>query len=178
MKSKTKKWLGAIAIVLVSVTLCGVLGSAFGLFTKDLSEVTLREHNEANLLSYHERFEDYNEGDGITATLKKDGRISLKGENKLTGDIVIPLEDVTLSAGTYSIWGAPNGGNKSYHIAVTYTDADGATQTSISDFKNNTITLTSQQTVSVKLVVCPDTTVYATIAPVLCEGTENVGFFA
>lgn len=176
LKTNTKIVIAAVAAVLVTVILVGALGQAFGLFTKDLKDVTLRERNEANLLTG--TFTDYNKGDGITATAKKDGSIVVKGENKSSGNITVEVEKVELKAGTYSLWGASKGSNVTYYMMATYVNDLGSAATVVADFTGNSFTISVDQTVTVSIVICPDAEVNATIRPVLCAGVEEVDFYA
>lgn len=171
-------------IIVAGVVFCliAILGSAFlgnitDGFQKDLDDVSLRERNELNLLTG--AFTDFNDGNGVSATGRNDGSIVLGGENLSETDIVIPVEKVTLAAGTYTVSGAKNGGNTTYHIAVKYVDGSGSTQTAIGDFASKTFTITSQQEVEVTIVVKPDANVKGVLVkPVIVQGTEKGDFYA
>ena len=172
INSNRKIIAAVVASVLLAVIMVGVLGNALDLFSKDFSDITLRERNAKNELKG--TFTDYNAGDGIKATRNNDGSIKLRGKNESGADIVIPLETVTLGAGTYSLWGASNGGKNSYYIKAVTVD----NSVYISDFTGNSFTLASEQAVNLYIVICDETSVYTTLKPVLCKGTENVGFYA
>ena len=171
---------GKIIVACAITCLIALLGAAFlgnitDGFQKDLDDVSLRERNELNLLTG--AFTDFNDGNGVSAKGRNDGSIVLGGENLSESDIVIPVEKVTLAAGTYTVSGAKSGGNTTYHIAVKYVDGSGSTQTAIGDFTSKTFTITSQQEVEVTIVVKPDANVKGVLVkPVLVQG-EDVGDF-
>ena len=164
-----------VSVVLASLV-CSFLGGISEGFT-NWEDATLRERNEANLLTGE--FADYNNGDGVTASSRTDGTIILGGKNGTDNVIEIPVESVTLAPGEYTISGAPDGGNSTYHIAVKYVDGDGATKTAISDFNAKTFTLTTNQTVELVIVIHPDVNVKGVgIKPVLVKGAEVGDFYA
>lgn len=181
LKSNTKIVIAFVASVLVAVALVGVLGNSLGLFSKGLDEVTLRERNEKNLIqSWTET--DYNNGDGVTAKFKDDGRVVLGGQNKTSNNIKIEYAKLNLVPGTYSLWGAENGGNSTYHIRAEWTDSEGA-KTAVSDFNNNTVKIVNDGNTSVEVTLYIFVGVDAyvnnvTVKPVLCSGTEKVSFYA
>lgn len=172
LKTNTKLILAVVAAVVVSTLSVALIGNAAGLFTKPLDEITLRDRNEENILMGN--FSDYNAGNGVQATMNKDTSIKLSGTNKSGEDIEILVEQVTLEAGTYSLWGAPNGGRQTYHILLRTNDG----QEIVSDFDGNSFVLESKQSVSVYIVVCDEVTVYTTVRPVLCKGAAEVDFYA
>ena len=172
LKTNTKLILAVVAAVVVSTLLVALIGNAAGLFTKPLDEITLRDRNEENILKG--TFTDYNAGNGVQATMNKDTSIKLSGTNKSGEDIEILVEQLTLEAGTYSLWGAPNGGRQSYHILLRTNGG----QEIVSDFDGNSFVIDSKQSVSVYIVVCDDVTVYTTVRPVLCKGAAEVDFYA
>lgn len=176
---KAKKFIAAGCIffaLLFSLSFIGNLSNGFENW--DVAEWTVRERNADNLLSGN--FTDYNKGNGITATADNNGVITLKGE--YVGDeekIVIPVQNVVLNPGTYTISGAPNGSVKTYHIQVKYVNQSGAELYAVSDFDDSTFILDTNQAVEVSIVVYPNCEIKrGTIKPVLVEGTEIGEFFA
>ena len=167
--------IAVIAAVLASLFLVGALCNSFGLFAKDLGDVTLRQPNEKNLLSEVEvKFETYNTGDGLTMTVEDDGRVKVSGKNETSNDVKVLYATVILAKGEYTLWGADKGSNSTYHIVA---ECDG--QSYVSNFSNNKIVVSGETaTVNVYIVVKPDTTVSTTLKPVLCAGTEEVSFYA
>ena len=173
---------GKIIIACAITCLVALLGAAFlgnitDGFSKDISEITLRERNEDNLLSG--KFVDFDDGNGVTATGRNDGSIVLGGKNLSDSNIVIPVEKTTLTPGTYTLSGAKDGGNYTYNISVKYVDGNGTDKTAIGDFSGKTFTITSQQEVEISIVVCPDVNVKGVlIKPVLVSGAEVGDFYA
>ena len=171
-------WWGLIAIMLCIVLAVSLLGKITGGFTKDWEDVTIMERNPDNLLSgkYGWTDDKYNSGDGITLNARKDGTVILNGEYKGSSEKVeITLEKRTLSAGTYTLSGAPYGGNYTYHLAVIY-----GSVTVIGDFgeAKGTFTLTESTEVTLKLVCFPDEKFSGvTIRPVLVEASEAGDFY-
>ena len=167
-------WIRLILIALGIVLAVSFIGRATDGFSKDIKDMSIRTRNPDNLLSGE--FEDYNAGDGITVTAKKDGTLILNGEYKGSeSSVVIPVETVTLSAGTYTISGAPNGGNYTYHLRVKYGET-----TVISDYgaSGGEFTLTASTSVAVELVVFGDNEFKnVKIQPVLVVGTEAGDFY-
>ena len=167
-------WGKLLLIALAIVLLVSFIGSITGGWTKKWEDVTILQRNEDNLLSGD--FEDYNAGDGITVTARKDGTLYLNGEYKGSQQsITIPIEEVSLSAGTYTISGAPNGGNYTYHLKVTYDSTS-----VIADFGSSkgTFTLTKDTAVTVQLVVFGDCEFNnVKIQPVLVDGSEAGDFY-
>ena len=178
MKRIKVTWLGVFAFAMIIILAVTFIGRITGGFTKDWEDVTLRERNPSNLLSgtYGWTNDKYNVGDGITITASKDGTLVLDGEYKGASEkVIIPLETVSLSAGTYTISGAPDGGNYSYYLCATYNES-----TVIADFgaENGTFTLTQPSTVTINLVCFGDSKFDdIKIRPVLVDGTEAGEFF-
>lgn len=176
MSTKTKRTLSMIGMILICVMLCAFIGNLSSGFSNfKVSEWSLRSRNSDNLLSGD--FVDYNSGDGISVTARNDGTLVVKGEYLGTEDcLVIDVETVTLSAGTYTLSGAPNGGNYTYYLRVSY-----GSKTVTGDFGTDggTFTLSSSTAVTVQLVVYPEREFNnLVIRPVLVEGTEAGDFYA
>lgn len=178
MKRVKVTWLGVVAFAMLIITVVTVIGRITDGFTKDWEDVTLRERNPENLLSGEYGWTDdvYNKGDGITVTAKKDGTIILNGEYKGAEEYTtIDLEEVSLSAGTYRLTGAPAGGSYTYYLKAIY----GETSV-IGDFGDDkgTFELTSPQTVKLQLICFGDNKFESIkIQPVLVEGTEIGEFY-
>lgn len=176
LKTNTKIIIASIAVLLVAVAACSFLGSISDGFT-NWEDATLVERNSANLLTG--KFTDFNDGNGVNATARKDGSIILSGKNLTDADLVIPVETLNLAAGTYTLSGAPKGSNLSYHIVAKYTDGSDAVQTAISDFSNKTFTIVGQQNVEISIVVTAKTSVNnVLLRPVLVSGNEIGDFYA
>ena len=177
-KSVRFTWIGVIALILVVVLAVSFIGKITGGFTKDLDDVTLRDRNPENLLSGDYGWTDNkrNMGDGIVLTSKKDGTIILDGEYKGSEQsVTIDLETVSLSAGTYTVSGAPKGGSYTYHLLISYSSG-----TCTADFgdANGTFTLTSPESVELKLVCFAENSFDSIkIQPVLVEGSEAGDFY-
>ena len=175
MKKSTIKML---AIVAVACVVMAFIGNITGGFQTSLKDASLRPRNPDNLLSGEYGWKDdvYNVGDGYKLSVKNDGSIIIYGE--LTGSsnsTTISLETVTLAAGTYTISGAPNGGNATYYLKATVSGKD-----YIADFgtEGGTFTLTSSSEVTVSLVLFADHEFnYVKIQPVLVEGDEAGTFY-
>lgn len=167
-------WWKVILIALAIVLLVSFIGRITGGWSKDWEDVTILERNEKNLLTGD--FEDYNVGDGITVTARKDGTLYLNGEYKgAEQSVTVDIETLSLAAGTYTLSGAPKGGNYTYHLKVTY----GST-TVIGDYgtTKGTFTLGSDTEVNVQLVVFGDNEFKnVKIQPVLVEGSEAGDFY-
>ena len=174
-------WWKLLLVALAIILAVTFIGRITGGFTKDWKDVTLLDRNEDNELSgkYEGagwKDDSYNVGDGYKLTAKKDGTIIIDGE--LTGSsnsTTIPLETVTLAAGTYTISGAPNGGNATYYLKATVGGKD-----YIADFgtEGGTFTLTSSSEVTVSLVLFSEHEFnYVKIQPVLVEGDEPGTFY-
>ena len=162
-----------IGVILITVALCAFLGKISGGFTKDTKDWVLQERNSDNLLSG--TFDDYNAGNGVVVSRKNDGSLLLKGEYPGEGELVIPVETKTLAAGTYTLSGAPNGGNYTYYLRAKF----GGT-TVIADFGSDkgTFTLTESTSVDIELVVLPDQSFSnVRIYPVLVTGTTAGEFY-
>ena len=166
-----------IAFGLVIILLISFIGKITSGFTKDWKDVSLHERNEDNLLEGKYSWETYNVGDGYTLTAKKDGTIILDGEyTGSSAQAVIQLERVTLAAGTYTLSGAPNGGNQTYHIRVSY---NGSTVTGDFGANNGTFTLSSSAEVIVELVLSGEYEFNSVkIRPVIVEGDEIGDFYS
>lgn len=176
LKTNTKIVIMGVVVLLVAIAACSFLGNISDGFT-NWEDATLVERNSSNLLTG--KFTDFNDGNGVRATARKDGSIILNGKNLTDADLVIPVETVNLAAGTYTLSGAPKGSNLSYHIVAKYTDGSGATQTAISDFSNKTFTIVGQQNVEISVVVTAETSVNnVLIRPVLVAGSEAGDFYA
>ena len=172
--------IAVVAAVLVCLLLVALLGNAFGLFTKDIGDISLRERNEKNLiLSEDITLTKFNDGNGVNATAEEDGRVKLRGTNDTSGDIKIPYATVTIEkAGEYTLWDYsksdnPNGSNTTYHVVAEYNGTS-----YVANFSNNKITVSDNATVTLYIVVKPDASVNTTLYPVLCAGTERVDFYA
>ena len=173
-KSNKKMIITIVASVLAAVTLVGVLGQTFGLFNKDLKDITLRDRNEDNVITLDNiTLEEYDDGNGVKATVEKDGRVKLSGKSETSNDIKIEYAKLELAPGEYTLVGAPKGSNGSYHLVADYNGKE-----YISDFNNNKFTVTAKATVTISIVVKPDTLVYATLYPVLYTGADEVSFYA
>ena len=163
-----------IIAVFASVLVVALVGNAAGLFAKDIKDIELRPLNENNVLSsvtYEEK--TFNDGNGVKAVINENGSVKLSGKNNSSSEIKIEYAKVSLAAGEYTLWGAPNGANATYHLVA---EVNG--QSYISDFNNNKIVLDANSDVTIYIVVKPDASVNTTLLPVLCKGTENVGFYA
>ena len=171
-------WWGVIAIVLVIVLAVSFIGKITGGFSKDWEDVTILDRNPDNLLSGEYGWKDdvYNVGDGYKLTAKNDGSIVITGEYTGTdGSASIVLEKVTLAAGTYTLSGAPNGGNATYLLKVTY-----GSNNVIGDFgaEGGTFTLSSSTEVTLQLVLYPEHEfLRTTVRPVIVEGSEAGDFY-
>lgn len=162
-----------IGVILISVGLCAFIGKISGGFTKPTDEWVLQERNPNNLLSGE--FEDYNTGNGVVVSRKNDGSLLLKGEYPGEGELVIPIETKTLPAGTYTLSGAPNGGNYTYYLRASYSDTS-----TVADFgsTNGSFTLTSSTPVTIELVVLPDKAFNnIRLYPVLVSGSSAGEFY-
>lgn len=176
LKTNTKIVIMGVVVLLVAIAACSFLGSISDGFT-NWEDATLVERNSSNLLTG--KFTDFNDGNGVKATARKDGSIILDGKNLTENDLVIPVETVSLTAGTYTLSGAPKGSNVTYHMVAKYTDGNGAVQTAISDFSNKTFTIVGQQNVEISIVVTAETSVNnVLLRPVLVSGSEIGDFYA
>ena len=175
LKTNTKLIIVALAVIL-AVSFLGRITDGFQI---DLKDATLRDRNESNLLTGKYGWKDdvYNNGDGYKLTAAKDGTVTINGEyTGSASSAVIPLEKVTLSAGTYTISGAPNGGNQTYLIKVVYGESE-----TVADFGSTggTFTLTSSEEVTIQLVLYGDFEFNnVKIRPVLVDGSEAGDFYA
>ena len=137
------------------------------------------DRNEDNLLTGKYGWKDdvYNVGDGYKLTASNDGTVKINGKyTGSNGSAVISLENVTLAAGTYTISGAPNGGNATYKLQAVY---DGVTVVADFGSAGGTFTLTTSEEVTVQLVLYDDFDFNnVTIRPVLVEGSEAGSFYA
>lgn len=175
MKKSTIKMIAIVAVACLAMAFIGHITDGFQTNLKDAS---IRGRNPDNLLSGDYGWKDdvYNVGDGYKLTAKNDGSIVITGEYTGTdGSAVIDLEEVTLSAGTYTLSGAPNGGNATYLLRVSY----GSTNV-IGDFgaEGGTFTLSSSTEVTVQLLLYPEHEfLRTTVRPVIVEGSEAGEFY-
>lgn len=175
MKKSTIKML---AIVAVACLVMAFFGNITDGFQTNLKDASLRPRNPDNLLSGEYGWKDdvYNVGDGYKLTAKNDGSIVITGEYTGTdGSASIVLEKVTLAAGTYTLSGAPNGGNATYLLKVTY-----GSNNVIGDFgaEGGTFTLSSSTEVTLQLVLYPEHEfLRTTVRPVIVEGSEAGDFY-
>ena len=174
-----KSTIKMIAIALVACAAFAFIGHITGGFQTPLKDATLMDRNEDNLLTGKYGWKDdvYNVGDGYKLTASNDGTVKINGKyTGANGSAVIDLEKLTLSAGTYTISGAPNGGNATYKLQVSY-----GSSTVTGDFgaENGTFTLTTSTEVTVQLVIYDDFDFNnVSIRPVLVEGSEAGSFYA
>lgn len=180
MSRKTKRIITYIGVILIAVAVCSFVGKISGGFQKDFDEWQLKERNEANLLS-GTSFEEYNNGDGITLKAKKDGTVVIDGTYLgKSENIIVPIESVNLGVGTYTLSGAPKGGNYTYYIRAEYKDGSSSSVYAIGDFSNTaTFTLTSAQSVNISIVIFPGVEFNnVNVRPVLVVGNEAGEFYA
>ncbi len=176
MRYKTKRILTVVAMLLICVAATSLIGSVSGGFTKKINEWTLRDRNPDNLLTG--KFSEYNGGDGFTVTSRSDGTLVLDGEYLASGTQTVTVETVTLSAGTYTLSGAPKGGNYTYYLQVT-SDSNVLAKGDGFDSTDGTFTLSSSGTVTVSLVVSSGVEYKnVLIRPVLNEGKEAIDFYS
>lgn len=178
LSAKSKRWIGAVAVLLAAVFLCSFVGFASDGFTnKDVSQWAVRDRNELNLLTGE--FTEYNTGDGVTAKAKNDGTIIVDGKYAGSEDFaVIPVETVALESGKYTLSGTSKGTNQTYYLRAQYLDASGATKYAQADF-NGTFEITSAQQVTISIIVCKDVELNnLKIQPVLVAGSEAGDFYA
>lgn len=175
MKKSTIKMLAIVAVACLAMAFIGNITDGFQTNLKDAS---LRPRNPDNLLSGEYGWKDdvYNVGDGYKLSAKNDGSIVITGEYTGTdGSASIVLEKVTLAAGTYTLSGAPNGGNATYLLKVTY-----GSNNVIGDFgaEGGTFTLSSSTEVTLQLVLYPEHEfLRTTVRPVIVEGSEAGDFY-
>lgn len=175
LKTNTKLILVALAVIAV-VSFLGNITDGFQIHLKD---ATLRDRNESNLLTGKYGWKDdvYNNGDGYKLTAGKDGTVTINGEyTGSSASATVVLEKVTLSAGTYTISGAPNGGNQTYLIR-----ANTGSGSYVADFgaEGGTFTLTTSTEVTIELVLFGDFEFNnVKIRPVLVDGSEAGEFYA
>lgn len=175
MKKSTIKMIAIVAVACLAMVFFGNITDGFQTNLKDAS---LRPRNPDNLLSGEYGWKDdvYNVGDGYKLSAKNDGSIVITGEYTGTdGSASIVLEKVTLAAGTYTLSGAPNGGNATYLLKVTY-----GSNNVIGDFgaEGGTFTLSSSTEVTLQLVLYPEHEfLRTTVRPVIVEGSEAGDFY-
>jgi hypothetical protein len=177
LTKKTKKIIGIVAGFLALVMTCAAIGFASDGFTnKNVDEWVLRERNELNLLDGS--FTEFKGGDGIRATAKADGTITVNGTYKGNEDfVVIPVQKVALESGTYTLSGTPNGTNQTYYLRAEYNNGSGVTYAH-ADFAG-TFDITTGQEVTISIVVCKDVEIRnLRIQPVLVAGSEIGDFYA
>ena len=171
-------WWKILLIGLAIVLVVSFIGKITGGWTKDWKDVTILERNPENELTGRYGWKDdvYNVGDGYKLTAKKDGTVVINGEYTGTnGNAEIVLEKVTLAAGTYTISGAPNGGNATYYLKATAGSTD-----YIADFgaEGGTFTLSASTEVTVTLVLFGEYEFNnVRIQPVIVEGSEPGDFY-
>lgn len=174
MKTNTKLIIIAVSVFLGAVLVITFIGRITDGFQKDLDDVTILERSEDNLLLG--KFDDYNEGDGISINSNKLGALTVNGEYKGTEEfLVVELEKLNLASGTYTLSGAPKGGNYTYHLRAVYGD-----DTVVGDFGSakGTFTLSSSQEVTIELVIYPDEQFNRlSIKPVLVVGDKAGDFY-
>ena len=170
-------WWMLLLVGLAIIMAVSFIGKITGGFTKDWEDVTILERNPDNELTGKYGWKDdvYNVGDGYKLTARKDGSIIINGKyTGSNGKAEIPLETVTLQAGTYTISGAPNGGNATYYLKATVGDTD-----YIANFgaEGGTFTTNGGQ-VTVTLVLFGDYDFSnVKIQPVIVEGSEAGDFY-
>lgn len=146
-----------------------------GFTERDPSEWVALDRNELNLFdNTREEEKTIHDGDGIDITMKKDGSIFVSGKYTLEGEKVVELGIVTLDAGTYTF----SSGYKKTSLGTMYLKMDFGGRTVTADFTgHNKITVDAETTATVSLVIKADQNIYATLYPMICEGTETVSFY-
>ena len=177
---KRPSWIVMIAFGLILILVISFIGRITDGFQIDLKDASVVQRNPDNLLSGKYdgsgwKDNTYNVGDGYTLTAKKNGTILINGEyTGASGKTEIPLEILTLSAGTYTISGASGGGNATYYLKATAGGTD-----YIADFgaEDGTFTLTSPGDVTVSLVIFGEYKFEnVKIQPVVVEGSDPGSF--
>ena len=174
----SKSTIKMIAIAAVACIVLSFVGHITGGFQTSLKDASLRDRNPDNLLTGKYGWTDdvYNVGDGYKLTAANDGTVTINGKyTGADGSAVVVLEKVTLAAGTYTLSGATNGGNQTYHLRASY-----GSNTVIGDFgaSNGTFTLTASTEVTIELVLYDDFDFnYVKVRPVLVDGSTAGDFF-
>ena len=169
MKSKTKKWIGAIALVLVAVALSALLGNLTGGFQNG---VTLYEVNDDNLyqsVAFADKDGVFADGaKGVFAELDEDNVIHVKGtaEDALT----ITIGTYTLKAGTSYVFDSSYEGSQgSAYMALVSGDTEYPCYKSATVIPGNSIG--SDMQVTLVLKIAKGCELNEKLKPVLCEGT-------
>ncbi len=141
-KRKAKGFLRTAGIVLTAALLAAGIMSAVS-FAKDK---LAKDRNEDNLITVDENYiKTHNTNRGVEVEVKEDGTIKLSGE--ATSDYVVTVATVNLKAGTYTISGLENPDVNKFYLYAAY----GTGGSAIAGTSNATFTLTTDQTVTIRL---------------------------
>ena len=175
MKRKFKRIIGAIALVLVAVSLCAVLGNLSGGFQKPFSEWQLREVNEDNLYQSFEFADEdgvfANGKDGVTAKLDANNVLHVTGV--ADDDLEIIIGTCVLEEGTSYVFDSSYSKGSKASVYMTLVDGDGdeiAKSYQGADVISGD-TITSDTHVQLVLKIAKGTDLNIKFKPVLCEGT-------
>lgn len=176
-----------LAIVLVAVAVCGVIGSRTSGFTK-MDTLFDRDLNADNMIK-QEAYTDavkagYVDGAGITVSPEKDGRIRITGKYIPSDESKTPLKikvaEIKLDKGTYTFTTGKNGVNKAASLSTAYMSAEVGSESYNADFNNAQFTVAADNTtVTIYINVAVTTGEQdMTFYPTLVAGEKAGAFYA
>lgn len=185
MKRGTRRWITIIAVVLVSVTLCGILGNVTNGFEYlfEPTEWVFRKVNEDNLyqqVTFLDTDGILADGEkGVTVRLTDDNAIKVNGYTDET--LAISVGTIALKAGkTYVFDGDVDGGSKKT-MYMSLNGTNGTTEKAKSFDAAVTYTPEEDITVTLVLNIAAEASVdNAKLHPVICIADsvdEAVSFY-
>ena len=186
MKTKTKRWIGAIALVLVAVALCAVLGNLSDGFQKGPSEWKLREVNPDNLyqtMDFADTDGVINDGvNGVTVKLGDDNVIKVNGNSG--ADQAISIGTVTLKANTAYVFSSSMGSTSSkqtMYLSLNNTAGNELWAAYTTSVVIPATAITTDMIVTLTLNIAEDVDVdNVSLRPVICVGEsadDLIGFY-
>lgn len=178
MRFKTKRWIGAIAVVLVAVALCAVLGNISEGFQIGPSDWKLRKVNADNLYQSM-TFQDTNgvleNGEnGITVKLLEDNVIDVNGTAGT--DLTVKIASTTLKKNTaYVFDGSLNdGSNQTMYVTLETSTGTVVTKSYTGEVVIPASAVTADTEVYLTLHIAKDTAAnHVKLRPILCEGADT-----
>ena len=174
--SKTAKNVILIGVGVVAIViLVGLLGFATAGFTETNPDnwelYSINKNNYFKLDDY--TVKTSNSGNGYSISVDDYGQIKVSGKNETTSAVEIAVQEITLSAGTYTFTsGASGTSNNGYNMSLKNT-----TQTIHADYGDNTFTLEAETTFTAYINIGAEKSCNITFSPVIVEGEEAGNFF-
>lgn len=179
--------LSCIALVLIAVAVCGIIGSRTSGFTEmgTLFDRTLNDKNLVKTEAYTDAVKaGYKDATGIQVSSEKDGRVHISGkyipESESATLLTIKVAEIKLDKGTYTFTTGKNGVNMAASSATAYMSAEIGSDSYKADFGNAQFTVAADNT-TVTIYIHVAVTSGAqdmTFYPTLVEGEKAGAFYA